>query len=298
MSERALAYSAEPLKHRMLVLYEAAAMSGEVASYLIRSLLSEGRVRYETVQASPDGVLEGRLIEREGPTGLIVTTTALNLHPENETRLMSITVTDTPKQTRAIMIAQAQGQQANDVDFSQWHCFQEWIACGPREVEIPFARLLAENISAAAVRLRRDFPALLGFIKAHALIHQANRELNAKGAIVATLEDYAAVHALVAQHIQEGIEATVPRQVREVVTAVSEISEELGVALPRLAHELKLDRSSTSRRARRAADLGYLRNLEEHKGRPARYVLGEPLPEEENILPAPRTLEKHCSIAG
>src|SRR5918995_834128 len=48
MSERTLAYSEEPIKHRFLVIYEAAGMSGEFATYLMRSLLSEGRVRYET----------------------------------------------------------------------------------------------------------------------------------------------------------------------------------------------------------------------------------------------------------
>ena len=40
-----------------------------------------------------------RLIEREGPTGLLVTTTAISLHAENETRLISIPVDDTPEQT-------------------------------------------------------------------------------------------------------------------------------------------------------------------------------------------------------
>lgn len=44
MSERALAYSEESLKHRFIVLLEAAAMSGEFQSYLIRSLLSENRL--------------------------------------------------------------------------------------------------------------------------------------------------------------------------------------------------------------------------------------------------------------
>jgi hypothetical protein len=55
MSERALAYGDEPLKHRMLVLYEAEGMSGDTASYLIRSLLSEGCVRYETVEKTHKG---------------------------------------------------------------------------------------------------------------------------------------------------------------------------------------------------------------------------------------------------
>lgn len=71
MSERAMVYSTEPLKHRHLVLYEAAGM-GEDASYFIRSLLSEGQVRYETVERTAGG-LKARLIEREGPTGLLLT---------------------------------------------------------------------------------------------------------------------------------------------------------------------------------------------------------------------------------
>lgn len=85
MSERALAYSEEPLQHRMLVLYEAPGMAAEFVSYLVRSLLSEGRVRYEVVEKTSDG-LRPRLIERDGPTGLLVITTALRLHPEVETR--------------------------------------------------------------------------------------------------------------------------------------------------------------------------------------------------------------------
>ena len=92
MSERALAYSEEPLTHRMLVIYEAAGMTGDFTSYLVRSLLSEGCVRYETVEKTKDGI-RPRLIEREGPTGLI-TTTVVALHPENETRLLSIPVTE------------------------------------------------------------------------------------------------------------------------------------------------------------------------------------------------------------
>ena len=75
MSDRALAYSNEPLKHRHLVICEAAGMSADFATYLIRSLLSEGRLRYETVEKTKVGLMP-KIIEREGPTGLLVTTTA------------------------------------------------------------------------------------------------------------------------------------------------------------------------------------------------------------------------------
>ena len=66
MSERTLAYSEEPIKHRFLVIYEAEGMASDFATYLMRSLLSEGAVRYETVESTKNGI-KPRLIEREGP---------------------------------------------------------------------------------------------------------------------------------------------------------------------------------------------------------------------------------------
>ena len=66
MSEHALAYSDEPLMHRFLVIYEAAGMNSDFQTYLIRSLLSEGKVRYETVEKTSKG-MKPRLIERAAP---------------------------------------------------------------------------------------------------------------------------------------------------------------------------------------------------------------------------------------
>jgi hypothetical protein len=67
-------------------------------------LLSEGRLIYKVVAKTADG-FGPRRIEKEGPTGLPVTTAALRLHPENETRLLSLKATGTPEQTRAVMRA-------------------------------------------------------------------------------------------------------------------------------------------------------------------------------------------------
>jgi hypothetical protein len=141
MSERALAYSEEPLAHRMLVLYEAAGQSGDMGSYLMRSLLSEGCIRYETVEKTKDG-MRARLIERPGPTGLIVTTTKPSLHPENETRMMSITVSDSKDQTQAVFRALANGRPP-DPDLAPWHALQTWLGLGECRVALPFAAALA-----------------------------------------------------------------------------------------------------------------------------------------------------------
>jgi hypothetical protein len=291
MSEHALAYGDEPLSHRFLVLYEAAGMNSDFQTYLIRSLLSEGRVRYETVEKTSEG-MRPRLIERAGPTGLIVTTTAVKLHPENETRLLSLTVTDTQEQTRDVMAALAEEVGERAPNLRRWHALQEWLGATEHRVWISYARALAGLIPPLAVRLRRDFGALLSLIKAHAILHQASRERDAEGRIIATLEDYAVVRNLVAGLVSEGVEATVPATIRETVEKLTLIYAEDSepVTIVKLAEEVKLDKSSTWRRVRTAIDRGYLKNLEDRKGRPAKLVPGDPLPAEIALQPCnPKT---------
>ena len=136
-----------------------------------------------------------------------------------------------------------------------------------------------------AVRLRRDFTVVLNLIKAHAILHQVSRERDDQGRIVASLDDYRAVRDLVSDLISEGIGASVSDAMRETVSAIDKLATEEGVTNNQLAAELQLDKSSASRRARAAAKRGFLRNLETKRGKPSRYVTGDPLPEENNILP-------------
>ena len=297
MSEKALAYSEENLSHRVLVLYEAAGMSGEFVNYLIRSLLSEGHIRYETVEKTKDG-LRAKVIERKGPTGLMVTTTAIGLHPENETRLLSITVTDTQEQTRSILLAMAGTPGAGEVDPAPWHALQQWLAKGERRVVVPYAQALAQLIPPISIRLRRDFGALLNLIKTHALLHRASRERDPDGHIIATLGDYAAVRGLVGDLIGEGVEAMISPTIRETVGILNEIIREgkEEATLTDIASRLKLDKSAASRRIKVAVKKGFIRNLETRKGLPAKLVCGDLLAEEIEVLPGLEKLEG-CTVA-
>jgi len=295
MSARALAYSNEPLKHRVLVIYEAAGIQGDFANYLVRSLLSEHRIRYETVEKTPTG-LRSRLIEREGPTGLIVTTTALRLHPENETRLFSIAVSDSPEHTRDILRALATRQDRPVVDAAPWHALQEWLALSTRHVGIPYAEALAEAIPPVAIRLRRDFGAILALIEAHTVLHQATRQQR-DGVLVAEIEDYAAVRELVLDLVAEGTELSVSGTVRSTVRTVEDLLEgrtgnDVGITVTAVARALNIEKPAASRRVRAAINGGYLVNREERRFRPARLVLGEPFPEEQQLLPTPEALEE------
>lgn len=299
MSEMALAYSEEPLQHRFLVLYEAVALRREFAAYLLRSLLSEARVRYETVEKTTAG-LKARLIEREGPTGLIVTTTAIGLHAENETRMFSVQVSDSSQQTHEIMLRTAQ-EERSEVDLSIWHALQEWLACAEHGVTIPYSNRLADLIPPRAVRLRRDFRAILSLIWAHAILHQRSRARDQAGRIIATLDDYAAVRALTVDLVSEGVGTLVRPTLRETVAAVEALIER-GTPEPTIqavANQLQLDKSAASRRVRAAQEAGYLKNLEDRRGMPARLALGEPLPGDLELLPLPEQLAlgDGCTVA-
>lgn len=306
MSEHALVYDERDIAHRFIVLYEASGLGqdkqGEpsVLAYCVRSLLSEGRITYTTVDKTDAG-LQARVIERQGPTGLITTTTWASLHPENETRMLSLAVKDTTEQTRSVLAALANrynGKQGDGPDLEPWHALQSWLElAAERGVTIPYAHDLASLSNPRAVRLRRDFGKVLTLVQAHALLHQTHRERNPEGRVVATLADYSAVHALVSDIIDEGVEATVSPTVRQTVQAVTTLVQDgLGnpVTISQVAKELGLDSSSAYRRVKVAEGLGYVVNQETRSRQPAKLVVGEPMPGEAHVLPTPQALAAKC----
>jgi protein-disulfide isomerase-like protein with CxxC motif len=225
-----------------------------------------------------------------------MTTTSVWLHAENETRLLTVTVNDTKEQTEAIFIALAE-ETKNEVDLEAWHALQEWIQVGGRRVVVPFAIHLARLTKAVAVRLRRDFNAVLSLIKAHALLHQETRERDSSGSVIALIEDYAVVRALVGELVAHGVEATVRETVRETVQAARQTIELSGqefASIKKIAAMLNLDRSAASRRVATAIRQGYLKNLEDRKGRPKKIALADPLPEDEDIFPTVKELTDLC----
>jgi len=316
MSDHALVYDERPIANRFIVLYEASGLGqdkqGEPSTlaYCMRSLLSEGRIAYTTVDKTDEG-MQARVIEREGPTGLITTTTWATLHAENETRMLSVVVKDTVAQTRGVLGALANrynGQHGDAPDLAPWQALQEWLElAGTRDVTIPYAHELAALSNPRAVRLRRDFGKVLTLIQAHAMLQQVHRDRDAQGRIVATLADYEAVHELVNDIINEGVEATVSPVVRETVNAVAELRQKAQadagdeesakpVSLPAVAKALGLDKSAASRRVAAARELGYIVNTESRRGQPANLIIGEAMPGEESVLPTPEALAEKCVL--
>ena len=125
MSEKTLFYTEEPLSHRHIVLSEAAGVGGEFQDYVIRTLLSEGFLEYEFVEKTTEG-LRPRRLRKDGPTGFVTTTTRSSLFWENETRYLSLTVTDTREQTRRVFRAISE-ESVEEPDLERWQALQVWL---------------------------------------------------------------------------------------------------------------------------------------------------------------------------
>jgi hypothetical protein len=99
--------------------------------------------------------------------------------------------------------------------------------------------------------------------------------------------------------ISEGVDATIPKIVRETVEAVQTIlgpdaDEEAYTSIKKVGNLLSLDRSAAYRRVVTAFKAGYLRNPAE-KGKPIRICTGEPLPMDREILPSAEDLQAHIT---
>lgn len=294
-SRRYLFYTEEELAHRFVYVPEWASLKDDdelVA--MLRTLLSEGRIVHGTVEG--DGRRTARRIEKAGPTGLLMTTTAAAVDAEMETRCLSIVTDDSVEQTKNVYktLAALENEVASPVDFDAWHQLQAWLdAHGESRVVVPFVATLAELMPAGATRLRRDFVTLICLVRAHAILHRATREQDEHGRIVATVDgDYAPVRDLVAALIAEAVEAGVSKAMRDTVEAVAALIKEgaAHVSPTALTTRLGVGRSATYDRIRRALLRGYLVNEASKDERRMKLVLGTSLPGGEEFLPSPQVL--------
>ena len=310
ISTSTLLYTPESFEQKVIAFAEAkGATKSDDLVYMLRSLLSEGRLRHEVTIKNPEtGEFTTKYVEKPGPTGLVMSTTSTYLDDELETRLLRVSIDDSPEQTKRVLHAEADtDERMTDIDQSteqlRWHSMFEWQrALGPTRVSIPYRKVLADEIPPVATRLRRDFRTLCGFIEAHTILHRATRKVDEHGRVVATLDDYAAVRRHLGPFLSEGVDATIGADVRETVETVArvierkaalDVSPDARASYKEVADELGLDKATGRRRALKALNAGFLKNTARpHKE--AELGLGLPLPSVEDdvqLLPDPSQVE-------
>ncbi len=227
MSEKALIYADLDFSHRHLILYEEDGLANEGVLYLVRTLISEGEIRYLTTEKSPQGKLVSREIARPGPTGLITTLTQGLTKEDNETRTLSLYMDDTKAHTLRVVRALAEREALSggpEVEVAPWHAL--YTNLPQVAMVVPFApaiaRLLeAQDLPEDLTRLRRDFVRFLTLVKVVALLHHARRKTRGDF-LVATLEDYALAYHLAARPLARSVR-TVSPQTLTLAAAVREL---------------------------------------------------------------------------
>jgi hypothetical protein len=325
-SALSLVYDDRPLAHTILFINEANQLqSGEnsIFAMLVRSLISEGRIVHQTTVEDPDSPT-GRRVERivrEGPISLILTTTG-ELHAENETRMLSFQISESHDQTRAVitnLALRATGNAAVRDDLFVWHELQQWIALGPHDAVVPFAPQITAGIPPLMVRFRRDVGSLFSFIKASAILHQAQRKVDDQGRVVASVADYALACPIFTKVMAQSSGKSVPDNVREVVKLIAERAgsaatrpskgkfqrtapagpgSEVVISSQQIGTATGIGKSAAYRAVIAALDLGFLTNNEIRRGKPFRLTLKPGVDEAgPPLLPAPKTIAQESGAA-
>ena len=297
-SEKALIYSEEPLVNRILYIQEPEGLAQGAGFAAMKSLIWEGRLKYDTV-VKENGKFIGKHIEKEGPTGLIVTST-IGLEVQITNRLLRIEVDTSNEQTRRILksIAEHFIGSIKNIDLAPWHALSK-ILGSPIDAEIPFAGYLSEEVSASALRIRRDFTHLLSLIQASAIEYQYQRSRSSAGRITATVADYAHVYILAKDTFQAAQEDGITGADRDMVAAVMLLTtSETGkpgdkpVSQADIVENKKMSKSQVSYRVNRLLKAGYIVNLENHTGKPKKLIVGAALPDKVPPLPTPGQLSE------
>ena len=238
-SPKALAYfggveAVDALKHKLIYIPEAAAIADRYGvesefTTMLRVLISEGRIVYQTVQTQEDSAPVTVTVTKNGPIAVVITSARTNIEEEMMTRLMVVDADESDDQTRAIIestLTEREHSVSAD-ELEQWLDFQRWLELGgPYEVQIPFLSSIRRahgDQKKAPLRYRRDIGNFITAIKASAIIHSAQRERDDHGRIVANLGDYEAAHAAFDRDMGSLYSVNVPDTIKAVVCAIEDM---------------------------------------------------------------------------
>lgn len=198
LSPQAL-YPLGSLAHKFVIAGERSRMqddAGADATAALRQLQSEGKITKYVCERNGNSQVTRRY-EVVGPISYVETTTLGldKIFPEDLNRALVLTIDESDEQTRAVLRHQASRCTAADhpVDveaaiIEKHHRFQASLL--RRTVAIPFAERLMEELPAGKVEMRRIGQQVLSMIKAVALLHQHQRQLDEHGRVIATVADY------------------------------------------------------------------------------------------------------------
>jgi DNA primase len=261
------------LKNKALVIMEGFQFQEKNAAdselvYVIRSLISEGRVSYQFVEKDDNGKLKTVVRTIEGPTSFITTTVMEKLEPQFEDRLFTIHPDESVQQTKDIIAMRAEMMSGHISGLDKktielWKAFHSILQ--PVEVIIPFAPDIARFINenpGVPIAARRAFNRVIAVTQTIACTYQHQRKKDAKGRIVAEIADY----DMALQIVSEAFRESVGQESRDTQKRIAFIEEKRIVSYTDLSQEWGISKSAVSQWAYHRVREGILAWCDESGG--------------------------------
>ncbi len=295
ISEKSIAYMERNfLKHKILGIQEFSGLNNPTGNTLLRSLLSEGKIRRMVAKNDPnDNDFVNQESKVEGPVCLFMTTTEESIHPEDENRMLSIKVDQSAEQKRLVLLAKADafnGVKKSKEIIQEMQLVSIEYQKNFKKVEIPFVKKIATGMDTSFDQVLRHFDKILSLIKAHALLNQESREIK-DDKVVANDEDYSVVCSLLEPILFEQSKREVDFDIIRIMELIkkSEIKgsflnlspDEIDTSNGFLAKKLQMSESAVSLKCKKARKLGLIAK-DSPEGKPAIY----------RVLRDPSTLDK------
>lgn len=289
LSKKALAHGKEPLGGKILYLNEF--QGGKDVLYDLRQQQTEGEVSHEYA------VINGRerrtsVAKRTGLPVVMSTTTAQSIPDDDATRNLNITPDVSPKQTRAILRAQAGTSCSTEhVDLEVWNEAIRLICEWKGQFETPpWFRFVVDKLPLHRHRIRRDWPRVISLCQAVALCRRFSNGEEKSEKLIISFADYCVVR----QVLKDAFLCTtlsVSSNEIALARAVRKLSEDCGhpVTVGELAGTLGWQRALVYKHAKKAISTGLIA----HEGKTHRNNLKRLLPLEDlsnTQLPSPQSL--------
>jgi len=290
LTPQSLYYTAPGFLDQKLVIVEERYGSME-ADYSIRVLQSRKKLSVAAPIKDPQtGNMRTKTFTVEARAAFIEATTASQVNHENATRCFELAMDESKEQTARILERQRLMRMERGLQLRQEAevlTRRHWNAqrlLEPLPVVIPYADRL--TFPTAWMRARRDHARFLNLIEVSAFLHQHQRERSG-GAIVASLDDYAAAYALAGQVLTDTL-SDLKRPLREAYERIRGLSlkSQGSVSRREIREALALPDSTVRHWLAELVELEYL-EAEASKGgagKATRYRLTDRGPREDLVL--------------
>ncbi len=309
ITEQVLYYLPEgSLRHKFIISGERTQTDdngqAEAASKAFRELVADGELRKLVTIKDENGNPSSRYIVQEGPVAFAESSTATALFEEDSTRLLSLSMDESARQTADIqshlarVAAGSATSSAKRDRILEIHQTAQRMLSGELGVIIPFAGQL--RLPATKVSVRRSFSHLLSVIQVVAFLCQKQRQVQVRGDqrfIVATPADYETAVDVLLPVLVQGF-SSLPAKSQELLKVVDGRREDENFATftrDDLSDWLGISYREAARRLRPLIGTGLISQDTSSKPYKLRRTDAAPPNPADLGLPNPAELEDVCS---